>query len=177
MPIEVPRRSDLPVKAPRGSEISCKSWQQEAALRMLMNTVEMGERPAELVICAGSARAARNWQCYEAIVRSLQSLANDETLLIQSGKPAAIFRTHEYAPRVLIANSNMAGHCADREKFNQLERAGVTMYGQLSAGSWTYTGPQGAIQGMFETFLAVAGKHFGGDHHREKVVGDDWQAS
>jgi urocanate hydratase len=170
MPIEVPRRSDLPVKAPRGSEVSCKSWQQEAALRMLMNSVEMGERPGELVICGGTARAACNWQCYDAIVRSLKSLANDETLLIQSGKPVAIFRTHEYAPRVLIANANLVGHCSNWEKFNQLERAGLTMYSQMTAGSWIYTGSQGMIQGTFETYFAVARKHFGGELAGKLIV-------
>jgi urocanate hydratase len=126
---------------------------------MLMNTVEMGERPGELLICGGRARAARDWQCYEAIVRSLKSLANDETLLIQSGKPVAIVRTHESAPRVLIANANLAGHWSNRETFNQLERAGLTMYSQITAGSWVYTGSQGMILPTFETFLAAAGKH------------------
>ena len=172
MPIEgeVPRRSDSPIKAPRGTEICCKSWQQEAALRMLMNTVEMGERPHDLVIYGGTGRAARNWACYDAIVRSLKSLGNDETLLIQSGKPVGIFRTHEYAPRVLIANANLVGHWSNWEKFNELERAGLTMYGQMTAGSWIYIGSQGMIQGTFETFAAAADKHFGGELAGKLIV-------
>ena len=172
MPIEgeVPRRSDSPIKAPRGTEICCKSWQQEAALRMLMNTVEMGERPHDLVIYGGTGRAARNWACYDAIVRSLKSLGNDETLLIQSGKPVGIFRTHEYAPRVLIANANLVGHWSNWEKFNELERTGLTMYGQMTAGSWIYIGSQGMIQGTFETFAAAADKHFGGELAGKLIV-------
>jgi urocanate hydratase len=172
MPIEgeVPRRSDSPIKAPRGTEICCRSWQQEAALRMLMNTVEMGERPHDLVIYGGTGRAARNWECYDAIVRSLKSLGNDETLLIQSGKPVGIFRTHEYAPRVLIANANLVGHWSNWEKFNELERAGLTMYGQMTAGSWIYIGSQGMIQGTFETFTAAADKHFGGELAGKLIV-------
>ena len=115
------------------------------------------------MIYGGTGRAARNWACYDAIVRSLKSLGNDETLLIQSGKPVGIFRTHEYAPRVLIANANLAGHWSNWEKFNELERAGLTMYGQMTAGSWIYIGSQGMIQGTFETFAAAADKHFGGE--------------
>ncbi len=137
---------------------------------MLMNTVEMGERPDELAICGGTGRAARNWACYDAIVRSLKSLENDETLLIQSGKPVGIFRTHEYAPRVLIANANLVGHWSSWEKFNELERAGLTMYGQATAGSWIYLGSQGMIQGTFETFAAVADKHFGGELAGKLIV-------
>ena len=173
MPSELRRRSHPPVSIPRGSEISCKSWQQEAALRMLMNTVEAGERPATRpqasavaavrmlgVATGGSAvPAARDWDCYDAIVRSLQSLANDETLLIQSGKPVAIFRTHEWAPRVLIANANL----------NPPGRPSA-MYSQLSAGSWIHTGSQGIISAMFETLLAVAGQHFGGELAGKLVV-------
>jgi urocanate hydratase len=167
---EVPRRGDSPIKAPRGTAICCKSWQQEAALRMLMNTVEVGERPRDLVICGGTGRAARNWQCYDAIVRALKSLGNDETLLIQSGKPVGIFRTHEYAPRVLIANANLVGHGSNWEKFNQLERAGLAMYGQMTAGSWIDLGSQGMIQGTFEIFAAVADKHFGGELAGKLIV-------
>ncbi len=172
MPIEgeVPRRSDSPIKAPRGTEICCKSWQQEAALRMLMNTVEMAEQPNELAIYGGTGRAARNWECHDAIVRALKSLENDETLLIQSGKPVGIFRTHEYAPRVLIANANLVSHWANWEKFNELERAGLTMYGQMTAGSWIYLGSQGMIQTTFETFAAAADKHFGGELAGKLIV-------
>jgi urocanate hydratase len=167
---EVPRRGDSPIKATRGTAICCKSWQQEAALRMLMNTVEVGERPRDLVIYGGTGRAARNWQCYDAIVRALKSLENDETLLIQSGKPVVIFRTHEYAPRVLIANANLAGHGSNGEKFNQLERSGLAMYGQMTAGAWIDLGSQGIIQGTFETFAAVADKHFGGELAGKLIV-------
>jgi urocanate hydratase len=135
-----------------------------------MNTVEMGERPHDLVIYGGTGRAARNWACYDAIVRSLKSLGNDETLLIQSGKPVGIFRTHEYAPRVLIANANLVGHWSNWEKFNELERAGLTMYGQMTAGSWIYIGSQGMIQGTFETFAAAADKHFGGELAGKLIV-------
>ncbi|HLH09470.1 MAG TPA: urocanate hydratase [Terriglobales bacterium] len=163
MPVdtEVLHSSYTPVKAPRGTAISCKSWQQEAAMRMLMNNLdeEVAERPQDLVIYGGTGKAARNWDCYHAIVRSLRSLDNDETLLVQSGKPVGIFRTHEYAPRVLIANSNLVGHWNNWEKFNELDRAGLTMYGQMTAGSWIYIGSQGIIQGTFETFAAAAKKH------------------
>ena len=165
MPVntEVNHAAYVPVKAPRGTTLSCKGWQQEAALRMLMNNLEVGERPQDLVIYGGTGKAARNWDCYHAIVRSLQSLANDETLLVQSGKPVGIFQTHEYAPRVLIANSNLVGHWSNWEKFNELEKAGLMMYGQMTAGSWIYIGSQGIIQGTFETFAAAGEKHFGGD--------------
>jgi urocanate hydratase len=157
--------SYVPQRAPRGTQISCRGWQQEAALRMLMNNLdeEVAERPRDLVVYGGSGRAARNWESYHALVRSLRSLADDETLLVQSGKPVGIFRTHEYAPRVLIANSNLVGHWNNWENFNQLERAGLTMFGQMTAGSWIYIGSQGIVQGTFETFAAAAVKHFGGD--------------
>ncbi|HYE25222.1 MAG TPA: urocanate hydratase [Clostridia bacterium] len=167
MPVEtdVSTRTYTPVKAPRGAEITCKGWQQEAAMRMLMNNLdeEVGERPRDLVVYGGTGRAARNWQCYGAIVRSLRALDNDETLLVQSGKPVAVFRTHEYAPRVLICNSNLVGHWSNWERFNELERAGLMMYGQMTAGSWIYIGSQGIIQGTFETFAAAGQKHFAGE--------------
>ncbi|MGE3440924.1 MAG: urocanate hydratase, partial [Blastocatellales bacterium] len=152
------------VKAPRGNQISCKGWAQEAALRMLMNNLdpEVAERPDDLVVYGGTGKAARNWQCFDAIVRSLRDLNNDETLLVQSGKPVGVFRTHEDAPRVLIANSNLVGHWSNWRQFHELERMGLTMYGQMTAGSWIYIGSQGIVQGTFETFAAVANKHFGG---------------
>ncbi|MFN2455472.1 MAG: urocanate hydratase [Pyrinomonadaceae bacterium] len=160
------------ITAPRGSEISCKGWHQEAALRMLMNNLDadVAERPDELIVYGGTGRAARDWASYDAIVRSLRELANDETLLVQSGKPVGIFRTHEYAPRVLIANSNLVGHWSNWEEFNRLERLGLTMYGQMTAGSWIYIGSQGIIQGTFETFAAAANKHFKGTLEGKLVV-------
>ena len=174
MPVqsEAPSHVYTPIKAPRGNQISCKGWHQEAAMRMLMNNLdeEVGERPRDLVIYGGTGRAARNWECYEAIVRSLRALENDETLLVQSGKPVGIFRTHEYAPRVLICNSNLVGHWSNWEKFNELERAGLMMYGQMTAGSWIYIGSQGIIQGTFETFSAAGTKHFGGDLAGKLIV-------
>ncbi len=141
-------------------------------MRMLMNNLdeEVGERPRDLVVYGGTGKAARNWDCYEAIVRSLRGLENDETLLVQSGKPVGIFKTHEYAPRVLIANSNLVGHWSNWEKFNELERAGLMMYGQMTAGSWIYIGSQGIIQGTFETFAAAGRKHFGGDLSGKLIV-------
>ena len=152
-----------PQRAPRGTTISCKGWQQEAALRMLMNNLdaEVGERPEDLVVYGGRGKAARNWECFHAIVNSLRNLESDETLLVQSGKPVGIFRTHSYAPRVLIANANLVGHWDDWKHFNELERAGLTMYGQMTAGSWIYIGTQGILQGTYETFAAAARKHFG----------------
>ncbi|HEU5411501.1 MAG TPA: urocanate hydratase [Candidatus Acidoferrales bacterium] len=152
-----------PQSAPRGTTLSCKGWQQEAALRMLMNNLdaEVGERPEDLVVYGGRGKAARNWECFHAIVNSLRNLESDETLLVQSGKPVGIFRTHTYAPRVLIANSNLVGHWDDWKNFNELERAGLTMYGQMTAGSWIYIGTQGILQGTYETFAAAARKHFG----------------
>jgi urocanate hydratase len=160
------------IRAPRGTALSCKGWQQEAALRMLMNNLdpEVAERPADLVVYGGSGKAARNWDCYDAIVASLRALENDETLLVQSGKPVGIFRTHEHAPRVLIANANLVGHWNNWEKFCELDRAGLTMYGQMTAGSWIYIGTQGILQGTYETFAAAAQKHFGGDLAGKLVV-------
>ena len=153
-----------PVRAPRGSRISCRGWQQEAALRMLMNNLdpEVAERPDDLVVYGGTGRAVRDWSCFDAIVAALRALADDETLLVQSGKPVAVFRTHEHAPRVLIANSNLVGRWATWEIFRELERKGLTMYGQMTAGSWIYIGTQGILQGTYETFGAVAARHFGG---------------
>ena len=151
-----------PVRAPRGSALSCKGWQQEAALRMLMNNLdpEVAEKPEDLIVYGGRGKAARNWKCYHAIVASLRSLENDETLLVQSGKPVGIFRTHSYAPRVLIANSNLVGHWSDWKHFDELDRAGLMMYGQMTAGSWIYIGTQGILQGTYETFAAAARQAF-----------------
>jgi urocanate hydratase len=161
-----------PLKAPRGTDLTCKAWPQEAAMRMLMNNLddEVGERPRNLVVYGGTGKAARNQQCLEAILASLKSLESDETLLVQSGKPVGIFKTHDYAPRVLIANSNLVGHWSNWEKFNELERAGLMMYGQMTAGSWIYIGSQGIVQGTFETFAAAAEKHFGGELAGKLVV-------
>jgi len=161
-----------PFKAPRGTQITCKGWQQEAALRMLMNNLdpEVAEKPEDLVVYGGTGKAARNWECFHAIVRSLKDLAADETLLVQSGKPVAVFRTHEYAPRVLICNSNLVGHWNNWERFNELDRAGLMMYGQMTAGSWIYIGTQGILQGTYETFASVAKKHFAGDLAGKLVV-------
>src|SRR6266849_528247 len=161
-----------PFRAPRGTEISCKGWQQEAALRMLMNNLdpEVAEKPEDLVVYGGTGKAARNWECFHAIVRSLKELAADETLLVQSGKPVAIFRTHEYAPRVLLCNSNLVGHRNNWDRFHELDRAGLMMYGQMTAGSWIYIGTQGILQGTYETFAAAAKKHFGGDLSGKLVV-------
>ena len=161
-----------PIKAPRGNTITCKGWQQEAAMRMLMNNLdeEVAERPQDLVVYGGTGKAARNWPAYHAIVRALKSLENDETLLVQSGKPVGIFQTHEFAPRVLLANSNLVGHFSNWEKFNELEKAGLMMYGQMTAGSWIYIGSQGIIQGTFETFSAAARKHFGGSLEGKLIV-------
>src|SRR5512142_2645753 len=153
-----------PVRAPRGSELSCKGWQQEAALRMLMNNLdpEVAEDPDHLVVYGGTGRAARSWEAFDAIVRELRRLADDETLLVQSGKPVGVFRTHPWAPRVLIANSNLVGKWATWEHFRELERAGLMMYGQMTAGSWIYIGTQGILQGTYETFAELARQHFGG---------------
>jgi urocanate hydratase len=172
MPVDTVSSTYTPIRAPRGLELSCKGWQQEAALRMLMNNLDeaVGERPRDLVVYGGTGRAARNWESFHAIVRSLRQLANDETLLVQSGKPVGVFRTHEYAPRVLIANSNLVGHWSNWHKFNELERAGLMMYGQMTAGSWIYIGSQGIIQGTFETFAAAGEKHFGGDLSGKLIV-------
>jgi urocanate hydratase len=152
------------IKAPRGSKITCKSWQTEAALRMLMNNLdpEIAEKPAELIVYGGAGKAARNWEAYHVLVKCLRNLENDETLLVQSGKPVGIFRTHEDAPRVLISNAMLVPKWANWEKFRELEELGLTMYGQMTAGSWIYIGTQGILQGTYETFASAAKKHFGG---------------
>jgi urocanate hydratase len=160
------------VRAPRGREMSCKGWHQEAALRMLMNNLDpdVAENPDRLIVYGGTGRAARSWEAFDAIVRSLRELENDQTLLVQSGKPVGVFRTHEEAPRVLIANSNLVGHWSNATEFNRLERLGLTMYGQMTAGSWIYIGSQGIVQGTFETFAAAAEKHFGGSVAGKLIV-------
>ena len=153
-----------PVRAPRGPQRTCKGWGQEGAMRMLMNNLdpEVAEHPDQLIVYGGSGRAARSWDAYAAIVATLQDLENDETLLVQSGKPVGVFRTHEWAPRVLIANSNLVPQWATWEEFRRLEQLGLTMYGQMTAGSWIYIGTQGILQGTYETFAAIAAKRFGG---------------
>jgi len=152
------------IKAPRGSKITCKGWQTEAAMRMLMNNLdpEVAEKPADLIVYGGSGKAARNWEAYHLLVKCLKSLENDETLLVQSGKPVGIFKTHKDAPRVLISNSMLVPQWANWEKFRELEELGLTMYGQMTAGSWIYIGTQGILQGTYETFASAAKKHFGG---------------
>jgi len=152
-----------PVRAPRGRVISCKGWHQEAAMRMLMNNLdeEVAENPRKLIVYGGSGRAARSWEAFHAIVAALKKLENDETLLIQSGKPVGVFRTFPHSPRVLIANANLVPHWATREEFNRLEATQLTMYGQMTAGSWIYIGTQGIVQGTYETFASAARKHFG----------------
>ena len=161
-----------PVRAPRGTTISCRGWQQEAALRMLMNNLdpEVAERPDDLVVYGGTGKAARSWAAFDAIVAALRSLENDETLLVQSGKPVGVFRTHASSPRVLIANSNLVGRWATWKHFRELERQGLIMYGQMTAGSWIYIGSQGIVQGTYETFGAVARRHFGGSLAGRLVV-------
>jgi urocanate hydratase len=160
------------IKAPQGTTLQCKGWHQEAALRMLMNNLDpdVAEKPDELIVYGGTGRAARNWPAFRAIVHALQGLENDETLLVQSGKPVGIFRTHDYAPRVLIANSNLVGQWSNWNEFHRLEKLGLTMYGQMTAGSWIYIGSQGIIQGTFETFAALAQKHFGGSLQNKLIV-------
>src|SRR5438093_658907 len=161
-----------PIKAPRGQVLTCKSWHQEAAKRMLMNNLdeEVAETPAELIVYGGSKKAARDWDCYHSLVRCLETLENDETLCEQSGKPVGVFRTHDQAPRMLIANANLVGNWANWDEFRRLEALGLTMYGQMTAGSWIYIGTQGILQGTFETFAAAAQKHFKGDLSRKLVV-------
>src|SRR5210317_1074743 len=153
------------IRAPRGSELSCKSWLTEAPYRMIQNNLdpEVAEKPEQLIVYGGIGRAARNWECYDKIVDCLRVLEVDETLLVQSGKPVGVFRTHEDAPRVLIANSNLVPHWANWEHFNELDRKGLMMYGQMTAGSWIYIGSQGIVQGTYETFVEAGRQHFGGD--------------
>ena len=152
-----------PVRAPRGTGLSCKGWPQEAAMRMLMNNLdpEVAEHPDELIVYGGSGRAARSWAAFDAIVATLRELEDDETLLVQSGKPVGVVRTHPWAPRVLIANSLLVPQWATWEEFRRLEALGLTMFGQMTAGSWIYIGTQGIVQGTYETFAAAARKHFG----------------
>ena len=154
-----------PIRAPRGMTLTCKGWAQEAALRMLMNNLddEVAEKPGELIVYGGAGKAARNWGAYAAIVRELTALEGDQTLLVQSGKPVGVLRTHEFAPRVLIANANLVGQWATWDEFRRLEALGLIMYGQMTAGSWMYIGTQGIVQGTYETFAAAADRHFGGD--------------
>ena len=160
------------IRSPRGTELSCLGWQQEAALRMLMNNLdpEVAERPEQLIVYGGIGKAARNWECYDAIVATLKRLKNDETLLVQSGKPVGVFRTHENAPRVLIANSNLVPHWATWDEFRRLDALGLTMYGQMTAGSWIYIGTQGILQGTYECFAAVAKQRFGNSLKGKLVV-------
>ena len=160
------------IRAPRGTSLRCRGWKQEAALRMLMNNLDpdVAERPADLVVYGGTGKAARDWPSFHAIVRELESLGDDETLLVQSGRPVGVFRTHEEAPRVLIANANLVGHWSNWEQFRALEKLGLTMYGQMTAGSWIYIGSQGILQGTYETFAAAARKHFGGSLAGRLVV-------
>ena len=160
------------ITAPRGTTRSCKGWHQEAALRMLMNNLDpaVAEKPEDLIVYGGTGRAARNWECFQAIVRSLRDLENDETLLVQSGKPVGVFKTHSEAPRVLIANANLVGRWSNWEEFNRLEKLGLTMYGQMTAGSWIYIGSQGIVQGTFETFAAAGRKHFAGKLKGKLIV-------
>src|ERR1700688_3214620 len=152
------------VRAARGTELSCLGWQKEAALRMLMNNLdpEVAERPDDLVVYGGNGRAARSWAAFDAIVRTLRRLESDETLIVQSEKPVAVFKTHARAPRVLIANANLVPKWADWSTFRELEAQGLTMYGQMTAGSWIYIGSQGIVQGTYETFAELARQHFGG---------------
>src|SRR6478736_2527701 len=153
------------IRAPRGSDKSCRSWLTEAAYRMIQNNLdaEVAENPQDLVVYGGIGRAARDWQCYDAILDSLRTLGDDQTLLIQSGKPVGIFPSHPDAPRVLLANSNLVPHWATWEHFNELDRKGLMMYGQMTAGSWIYIGSQGIVQGTYETFVEMGRQHYGGD--------------
>ena len=153
------------IKAPKGTQLNCKGWLQEAAYRMIQNNLdgEVAEIPDELIVYGGKGKAARNWDCYNKILSALKELEDDETLLVQSGKPVAVIKTHEDAPKVLIANSNLVGNWANWDHFNELEKQGLMMYGQMTAGSWIYIGSQGIVQGTYETFVEAGRKHFGGD--------------
>ncbi|MEM1299156.1 MAG: urocanate hydratase, partial [Pseudomonadota bacterium] len=160
-----PRHNTRDVRAPRGPELNCRSWATEAPYRMIMNNLdrEVAENPNELVVYGGIGRAARTWGDFDGICRVLEGLADDETLLVQSGKPVGVFRTHSDAPRVLIANSNLVPHWADWEHFHKLDKLGLMMYGQMTAGSWIYIGTQGIVQGTYETFAEAGRQHYGGD--------------
>src|SRR6202140_3654226 len=170
--MDAPTRIDTTrtIRAPRGTQLSCKSWLTEAAFRMLQNNLdpEVAENPKELVVYGGIGRAARNWECFDAIVAALRELGDDESLLIQSGKPVGVFKTHADAPRVLIANSNLVPKWATWDHFNELDRKGLMMYGQMTAGSWIYIGSQGIVQGTYETFAEAMRQHYAGD------LGDKW---
>ena len=168
----MPILAHAPITAPTGTALSCKGWHQEAALRMLMNNLDpaVAERPEELIVYGGGGKAARNWECYERIVTTLRRLKNDETLLVQSGKPVGVFRTHEEAPRVLIANAHLVPRWATWDEFRRLDALGLTMYGQMTAGSWIYIGTQGILQGTYETFAECARQHFGGSLEGRLVV-------
>jgi len=175
LPPQIPGMTSLahaPITAPTGTTLSCKGWHQEAALRMLMNNLDpaVAERPEELIVYGGGGKAARNWECYERIVATLRRLENDETLLVQSGKPVGVFRTHEEAPRVLIANAHLVPRWATWDEFRRLDALGLTMYGQMTAGSWIYIGTQGILQGTYETFAECARQHFGGTLEGRLVV-------
>src|SRR6202789_2185733 len=161
-----------PVRAPRGNILSCKGWQQEAAMRMLMNNLDpdVAERPQDLVVYGGTGRAARSWQAYHAIIAALKGLESDETLLVQSGKPVGVFKTHDHAPRVLLANSNLVGHWSNWEKVNELERAGLMMHRQVTAGRCIYIDSQGSVRGPFEPFPAAGETHSGGDRAGKLIV-------
>src|SRR4051812_41121291 len=167
-----PRPENRVVRAPRGTTLRCKGWQQEAALRMLMNNLDpdVAERPADLVVYGGTGKAARSWEAFDVIVRELEELGDDETLLVQSGKAVGVLKTHADAPRVLLANSNLVPHWATWEKFWDLEKAGLIMYGQMTAGSWIYIGTQGILQGTYETFASAARVHYGGSLRGRLVV-------
>ena len=160
------------IRAPRGATLACKGWHQEAAMRMLMNNLDpdVAERPQDLIVYGGTGQAVRNWECFQTIVRALHNLENDETLLVQSGKPVGIFRTHAEAPRVLIANANLVGKWSNWDEFHRLEKLGLTMYGQMTAGSWIYIGSQGIVQGTYETFAAAGREHFRGDLTGKLIV-------
>src|ERR1700749_4293614 len=161
-----------PLRAPRGATLTCRNWISEAALRMLLNNLdpEVAERPEDLVVYGGIGKAARNWKAFEQIIAALRSLGEDETLLIQSGKPVGVFRTHADAPRVLLANSNLVARWADWDHFNALDKKGLMMYGQMTAGSWIYIGSQGIVQGTYETFAEAARRHFGGSLEGKLIV-------
>src|SRR6185312_6013627 len=165
--MSAPNRKDPSrvIRAPRGTELACKSWLTEAPYRMIQNNLDpdVAENPAELVVYGGIGRAARNWECFDAILATLKRLGEDESLLVQSGKPVAVFKTHPDAPRVLIANSNLVPRWATWDHFNELDRKGLMMYGQMTAGSWIYIGSQGIVQGTYETFAEALRQHYGGN--------------
>ena len=166
------------VRAPRGTKLSCRSWLTEAPLRTLMNNLDpdVAEKPQELIVYGGTGKAARNWECFDAIVRSLRSLGDEETLLVQSGKPVGVVRTHADAPRVIIANANLVPKWATWDEFRRLEALGLTMFGQMTAGSWIYIWTQGIVQGTYETFAAAAQQHFGGDLSGQWILSAGWAA-